>query len=86
MKDATNSVSLSGALNEQKTHSQKRNNSKDRKIQAQTELIEKQKWKIENFKATQATGVIPEQLVTAISQAMSCLYVGDKKTLPNNSK
>ena len=43
----------------------------------------KQKWKIENLKAAQATGVSPQQLVTAILQAMSCLYVGDKKTQPS---
>ena len=49
MKTATNSISSSGALKEQKTHSQKKGNSKDRKIQAQTELIEKQKWEIENL-------------------------------------
>ena len=59
MKAAMNSVSLSGALNEQKTHSQKKNN-KDKKIQAQTELTEKQKWEIENLKAAQATGVSPQ--------------------------
>ena len=47
------------------------------------ELIEKQKLEIENLKATQATGVSPQQLVTAISQAMSCLYVGDKKIQPS---
>ena len=51
MKIATNSVSLSGALKEQKTHFQKKNVSKDKKIQAQMELIE-QKWEIENLKAT----------------------------------
>ena len=48
MKTATNSVSSSGTLKEQKTHSQKKSNSKDKKIQAQTELIEKQKQEIEN--------------------------------------
>ena len=85
MKAATNSVSSSGALKEQKTHSQKRNSRKDKKIKAQTELIEKQKWEIENLKAAQATGVSPQQLVTAISQAMSCLYVGDKKIQPNKT-
>ena len=36
-----------------------------------------------NLKAAQATGVSPQQLVTAILQAMSCLYVGDKKTQPS---
>ena len=85
LKAATNSVSSSGALKEQKTHSQKKNSGKDKKIKAQMELIEKQKWEIENLKATQATGVSPQQLVTAISQAMSYLYVGDKKTQPSKT-
>ena len=85
MKAATNSVGSSGALKEQKTHSQKKNSGKDKKIKAQMELIEKQKQEIENLKATQATGVSPQQLVTAISQAMSCLYVGDKKIQPNKT-
>ena len=85
MKAATNSVSLSGTLKEQKTHSQKRSSGKDKKIKAQTELIEKQKWEIENLNAAQATGVSPQQLVTAISQAMSCLYVGDKKAQPSKN-
>ena len=80
-----NSVSSSGALKEQKTYSQKKNNSKDKKIQAQTEVIEKLKWEIENLKAAQGVGVSLQQLVNAISQAMSCLYVGDKKTLVNNN-
>ena len=51
------SISLSGALKEQKTCSQKKSNSKDKKIQAQMKLIEKQKQEIENLKAGQATGV-----------------------------
>ena len=59
MKTAMNSVSSSGTLKEQKTCSQKKNSSKNKKIQAQTELKEKQKWEIENLKATQATGVSP---------------------------
>ena len=83
LKAAMNSVNSSGALKEQKTHSQKKNSGKDKKIKAKTELIEKQKWEIENLKAAQATGVSPQQLVTLISQAMSCLYVGDKKTQPS---
>ena len=83
MKTTTDSVSLSGALKEQKTHSQKKSNSKDKKIQAQTELIEKQKWEIENLKATQATEVSLQQLV--ILQVMSCLYVGNKKTPTENT-
>ena len=85
LKAATNSVSSSGALKEQKTCSQKKSSGKDKKIKVQTELIEKQKWEIENLKATQATGVSPQQLVTAILQAMSCLYVGDKKTQPSKT-
>ena len=76
---ATNSIGSSGALKEQKTCSQKKNSSKDKKIQAQTEMIEKQKWEIENLKAAQAIGVSLKQLVNAILQAMSCLYVGNKK-------
>ena len=85
LKAATNNVISYGALKEQKTHSQKKNSVKEKKIKAQTELIEKQKWEIENLKATQATGVSPQHLVTAISQAMSCLYVGDKKTQPSKT-
>ena len=89
MKAAMNSVSSSGALKEQKTHSQKKNSNKDKRIEAQTELIEQQKWEIENLKATQAMGVRLQQhlqLVSAITQVMSCLYVGDKKTpMENNS-
>ena len=85
LKAAMNSVDSSGVLKEQKTRSQKKNSGKDRKIKAQMELIEKQKQEIENLKAAQATGVSPQQLVTAISQAMSCLYVGDKKMQPNKT-
>ena len=85
LKAATNSVSSSGALKEQKTRSQKKNSGKDKKIKAQMELIEKQKWEIKNLKATQATGVSPQQLVTAISQAIPCLYVGDKKIQPSKT-
>ena len=81
--ESCHSVSLSGVLKEQKTRSQKKNSGKDKKIKAQMELIEKQKWEIESLKATQATGVSPQQLVTAILQAMSCLYVGDKKIQPS---
>ena len=67
MKVAMNNTSLSGALKEQKTHSQKRNNNKEKKIQAQIELIEKQKWEIENLKTIQATGVSLQQIVNVIS-------------------
>ena len=85
MKAATNNISSSGSLKEQKTCSQKKNSGKDKKIQAQMELIEKQKKEIENLKAVQATWVSQQQLVTAISQAMSCLYVGNKKTLSSKT-
>ena len=84
MKAATNNISSSGALRE-KTCSQQRNNNKEKKIQVQLELIEKQKQEIENLKAVQATGVNPQQLVSVILQAMSCLYVGNKKTPPSNT-
>ena len=56
VKTTTYSISSSGASKEQKTHSQKKVN-KDKKIQAQMELIVKQKWEIENLKTAQATGV-----------------------------
>ena len=56
LKAATNSVSLAGALKEQKTHSQKKNSGKDKKIKAQTELLEKQKWEIENLKPHKPQG------------------------------
>ena len=85
LKTATNSISLSRASKEQKTHSQKKNSGKVKKIQAQTKLTEKQKWEIENLKATQARGVSPQQLPTVILQAMSSLYVGEKKTLSNSN-
>ena len=51
LKAATNSLSSSGALKEQKTRSQRKNSGKDKKIKAQTELIEKQKREIENLKS-----------------------------------
>ena len=41
LKAATTSVSSSGTLQEQKTHSQRKNSGKDKKIKAQMELIEK---------------------------------------------
>ena len=85
MKAAMNSVSSSAALKEQKTPSQKKNSNKDKKIKAQTGLIEQQKQDIENLKAAQATGVSLQQLFSPITQAMSCLYVGDKKTLMENN-
>ena len=63
---------------------QKKGNQKDRKIQVQTELMAQQKLEIETLKATQVTGVILQWLVSAISQAMSCLYVDNKKTPSDN--
>ena len=71
LKAATNSINSSGVLKEQKTPSQKKNSGKDRKIKAQTELIEKQKWEIENLKAAQATGGKP----TAVSNCNITGYV-----------
>ena len=85
VKTARKSNGSSGALKEQKTHSQKKGNSKDKNIQAQTELIEKQKQEIENLKAAQAMGVNLQQLINVISKALSYLYVGDKKTPSNTS-
>ena len=69
---------------EHKTHSQKRGDQKKKKLKAHTELIEHQKWEIENLKAAQATGFSPQQLVSVISQEMSCLYVGNKMTTTKN--
>ena len=51
LKAAMNSVNLSGAIKEQKTCSQKKNSGKDKKIKAQTELIEKQKLGNRKFKS-----------------------------------
>ena len=50
-----------------------------KKWQVQTELVEQQKREIEKLKATQAPGLDTQQLVKAITQAMSCMYVGKKK-------
>ena len=66
IKTAMNSISSSGASKEQKTHSQKKGNSKGRKIQTQTKLIEQQMWEIENVKAAHATTVSSQQLVSVI--------------------
>ena len=46
------------------------------------ELVQQQK----RVQAKQATGVSPQQLGTAISQVMSCLYVGNKKTPVDSNK
>ena len=43
------------------------------------ELIEQIKNEIENLKATQTAGLSPQQLVSTISQAKSCIYVGTRK-------
>ena len=47
-------------------------------------MIEKQKREIETLKAAQATGVSLQPLISVISHAMSCLYVGNKKTPVSN--
>ena len=49
------------------------------------ELIEKLMQEIENLKAAEATRVSSQQLVNAMSQAMSCLYVGTKQTPTENT-
>ena len=85
VKTATNSISSSGTSKEQKSHSQKKGNNTYRKIQAEMDMIGWQKQEIENLKATQTTRVRPQQLVSAVSQVMSCLYVGDKKALTSSS-
>ena len=54
-------------------------------MQAQTEPIQQQKREIRNQKAAKATGMNPQLLEHVISQAMSCLYVVNKKT-PVDSK
>ena len=41
---------------------------------------------IGNLKAKQATGVSPQQLVNAILQPMSCLYVSNKRLTPENKE
>ena len=84
VKSATNSVSLSGTQKEHRTHSQKKRESQGHENTTQMELIAQQKQEIENLKATQATGKSTQQLVNAMLQAMSCLYVGNKKTLTDN--
>ena len=61
-----------------KTHSQVCAQ-RHKKWQVQMELIEQQKQEIEKLQATQAPGASPQQFVKAITQAMSCMYVGAKK-------
>ena len=80
LKAATNNISSSGALKEQKTHSQKKNISKGRKIQAQTELIEKQKLEIENLKAMQATEVKPTTISNQLYHrpCLACMWATRK--------
>ena len=69
---STNASKTSG---EQKmTHSQ----TKRKKILKCTELTEQQRKETENLKATQATRVSPQQLVTISQAIMSCMYVGPK--------
>ena len=64
---------------QKKTHSQLHAQKNKKKWQVQTQLIEQQKKEIEKLKATQAPRVDTQQLVKAITQAMSCMYVGTKK-------
>ena len=64
---------------QRKTNSQLHAQKNKKKWQVQTELNEQQKREIERLKATQAPGIDTQQLVKAIAQAMSCMYVGTKK-------
>ena len=50
VKSATNSISLSEAPMEHEIHFQKRGYKKKKTLQAQTELIQQQKWETENLK------------------------------------
>ena len=60
---------------QKKAHSQVHGQKTKKKWQVQTDLIEQQKKEIEKFKAAQAPGANPQQLVKAITQAMSCMCV-----------
>ena len=64
---------------QKKSNSQLHAQKNKKKWQVQTELIEQQKREIEKLKAAQAPGIDTQQLVKAITQAMSCMYVGTKK-------
>ena len=64
---------------QRKSNSQLRAQKNKKKWQVQTELIDQQKREIEKLKAAQAPGIDTQQLVKAITQAMSCMYVGTKK-------
>ena len=56
-----------------KTQSQVHAQKNKKKWQVQTELIEQQKQEIEKLRAAPAPGMNPQQLVKAITQAMSCM-------------
>ena len=82
MSTATHAIDdvTSAKIGEQKkTCSQLHAQKNKKKWQVQTELIEQQKKEIGKLKAAQAPGVDTQQLVKAITQAMSCMYVGTKK-------
>ena len=71
---------ISAKIGEQKkNHSQLPAQKNKKKWQVQKELIEQQKKEIEKLKATQAPAVDTQQLVKAITWAMSCMNVGKKK-------
>ena len=65
---------------QKKTHFQVHAQKNKKKSQVQTEMIEPQEKEIKTLKATQARGADPQHLVKAITQVMSCMYVGTKKS------
>ena len=75
-----NDVTSAKLGKQKKTHSQLHAQKNKKKWQVQTKLIEQQQKEIEKLKAAQALGVDTQQLVKAITQAMSCMYVGTKKS------
>ena len=60
------------------SHSQAHAQMNKKKGQVQVKLIEQQKLESENLKATHTTGISPQQVLTAITQDMSCMYMGAK--------
>ena len=62
----------------------KRSTPEKKRSKEQTELIQQQEKETENLRTTQATGVSLQKLVSAVSQAMVCLCVGNKKTISDN--
>ena len=78
---AIDDVTFAKIGEQKKTGSQLHAQKNKKRWQVQTELIEQQKKKeIEKLKATQASGDDTQQLVKAIPQAMSCMYVSTKKS------